>query len=180
MAIGRIVPMDFAADAVESRFAVLTGRLADIVKRVRAPRQPHLRSALEHLHRAARKQRLVRQSDLAVVAGRSPAQLSRDLKEATGFGFAQLIAAYRLQPAIPGIINGVERIAQQAFTGGYEDLRLFNRDFKRIFSMSPTEMRNCIRRQSELPMAGAVSSPFGRRSTGPAASPRVSIDAMKR
>ncbi len=79
--------------------------------------------------------------DLAAVLGYDYAYLSRYFKKSTALSFTEYLNRYRLNKACYLLDNTDASIVQCAFDVGYNSLRTFNRNFKRIFSMSPAEYR---------------------------------------
>lgn len=65
-------------------------------------------------------------------------------KEATGITFTDYLARTRVEKAKHLLQNPHLRVSEIAFETGFESISQFNRSFKRITSMSPTQFRSVL------------------------------------
>jgi AraC-like DNA-binding protein len=63
-------------------------------------------------------------------------------KEATGVTFTDYLARIRVEKAKHLLQNPHLRVSEIAFETGFESISQFNRSFKRITGMSPTQFRS--------------------------------------
>jgi AraC-like DNA-binding protein len=69
----------------------------------------------------------------------SPNHLSEKFKLVTGMKFVDYIARLRIEKARHLLRSGNLRISEIAFAVGFQSLSQFNRVFKKLLGMSPTE-----------------------------------------
>lgn len=67
--------------------------------------------------------------------------LSKYFRECTGIPYAEYVAWYRVNEACYLLKNTDKTILQTALDCGFESLRSFNRNFKKILGMTPSEYR---------------------------------------
>ncbi|MBQ7386918.1 MAG: AraC family transcriptional regulator [Clostridia bacterium] len=67
--------------------------------------------------------------------------LSRYFKKCTGLSFTEYVNTYRVNEACYLLRNGEQSILETAFNCGYDSLRSFNRNFKKIMQITPVEYR---------------------------------------
>lgn len=87
----------------------------------------------------------IREEEIARTLGVNRAHLGRLIREATGFTFRQWRWGFLLRPALVLLATSQEQVAQIAFSSGYGSPAQFDRDFRRMLHMSPTEYRQLIR-----------------------------------
>jgi two-component system response regulator YesN len=81
-------------------------------------------------------------SDCASYVGLNPAYLSHLYKRNTGENFLAHITQIRMSKAVDMLLHDLDmRIYEVANYIGYNDVKYFNRVFRRMFSMSPGEYR---------------------------------------
>lgn len=86
---------------------------------------------------------------VAAFAGISPNHLSDKFKEVTGMNFVDYIARTRFEKARQLLPDGKLRISEIAFEVGFQSLSQFNRVFKRLSGMSPTQYRAALTNVNE-------------------------------
>lgn len=67
--------------------------------------------------------------------------LSKYFKESTGISFTDYVNRYRINESCYALQNSVNSIIKIAYDCGFDSLRSFNRNFKNIMGMSPSEYR---------------------------------------
>lgn len=82
------------------------------------------------------------QSDLAAELGMTASSFSRFFKNATGRTFVSFVNMIRISEACKLLIYTDEDITSIAFSCGYSNLSNFNRHFRDIRGMTPTQYRN--------------------------------------
>jgi AraC-like DNA-binding protein len=87
-----------------------------------------------------------REEEIARTIGVSRAHLGRLLRAATGFTFKQWRWGFLLRPALVLLATTREQVAQIAYSSGYGSLAQFDRDFRRLLRMTPTEYRQHVQR----------------------------------
>lgn len=90
-----------------------------------------------------------REEEIARTLGVNRAHLGRLLREATGFTFKQWRWGFLLRPALILLAKSQERVAQIAYSCGYESSAQFDRDFRRMLRMTPTEYRQLVHKNVE-------------------------------
>jgi AraC-like DNA-binding protein len=78
----------------------------------------------------------------------SPNYLSEKFKEVTGINFVTYIARTRCEKARTLLHNSDVRVSEAAFAAGFQSLSQFNRVFKKIYGMSPSEYRATARAEA--------------------------------
>lgn len=101
-------------------------------------------AALSKLAEADTRVGQVREEDIARTVGVNRAHLGRLLRDATGFTFKQWRWAFLLRPALILLATSQEQVAQIAYSSGYSSLAQFDRDFRRMLQMTPTEYRQLV------------------------------------
>lgn len=71
--------------------------------------------------------------------GYNPSYLSRVFSENAGIGVREFINRYRIIQSVLYIKRGDLTITQIAFECGFNNLRTYNREFKKYFKMTPSE-----------------------------------------
>jgi AraC family transcriptional regulator len=79
---------------------------------------------------------------LAKVAGYSPYHFSRIFKMYMGESIISYVSRLRLEKALLKIISNNKSIIEIAFEAGFETPNGFNKAFKKIFDITPTEYKN--------------------------------------
>jgi AraC family transcriptional regulator len=90
----------------------------------------------------------LRLSDLAAVAGLSPAHFARQFKQATGLSPHQYLIHYRVERARDLLMGGVLSVAQAAQVVGFADQSHLTRHFKRHLGYLP---RDVLQNRKNLP-----------------------------
>ncbi|MEI8094325.1 MAG: response regulator [Spirochaetales bacterium] len=85
--------------------------------------------------------------EVALALGLSPSHLSRQLARATGNGFAECLAHFRIASAKSYLTKGSQTIKEVAHLVGYHDPAYFARVFRRLEGCSPADFRAGIDRQ---------------------------------
>lgn len=86
---------------------------------------------------------------LSVLTSYHYVYLSRYFKQCTGVNFADYVNRYRVNQACYLLRNTDRSVLQTALECGYEHLRSFNRNFKTIVGLSPTEYRDQAKKGTE-------------------------------
>lgn len=84
-------------------------------------------------------------SDMANVMGYSESHFMRFFKQQTNMTFISYLNDYRLAKAAESLRNTSDSILEIAGNCGYENLSLFNRQFKRKYQMTPSAFRELYR-----------------------------------
>jgi AraC-like DNA-binding protein len=74
-------------------------------------------------------------------------------KQATGLTFTDYLARVRVEKVKNLLLNPHKRISEAAFEAGFQSLSQFNRVFKKIEGLSPSDFRD----QLHQPAASAAS-----------------------
>lgn len=80
-------------------------------------------------------------SELAKLCSMSISSFKRRFHEEYGESPKNYFAKMKLQNAANMLSNSTERISSIAYDSGYETISTFNRQFKRVYGVSPTEFR---------------------------------------
>lgn len=88
-------------------------------------------------------------SELADKLYMSPSVLSRMFKKQTDIYFVDYVNQLRARYAAREIAYSTENITKIAMDCGFTNLSMFNRIFRRIYEMSPSEYRNSAKRKEE-------------------------------
>ena len=75
----------------------------------------------------------------------SPSTLSRFFKKKTGFYFAEYVSNIRLQHALTELSYTDKGITRIAVDAGFSNASVFNKLFKSVYGMTPSEYKNQIR-----------------------------------
>jgi AraC-like DNA-binding protein len=75
--------------------------------------------------------------------------VGRLLLRATGFTFRHWRWGFLLRPAVLSLAASHEQVAQIAYRCGYDSVPQFDRDFRRMLSVTPTEYRELSRVDSQ-------------------------------
>jgi AraC-like DNA-binding protein/ligand-binding sensor protein len=78
---------------------------------------------------------------VASASGASVFHFCKVFKKTTGLTFTDYVARVRLEDAKAELLNPDRRISEIAYEVGFQSLTQFNRVFKRVFGLSPTEFR---------------------------------------
>ena len=78
---------------------------------------------------------------VAQASGASVFHFCKVFKKTTGLKFTDYVARVRLEDAKTQLLNPSRRISEVAYDVGFQSLTQFNRMFKRVFGVSPTEFR---------------------------------------
>lgn len=81
-------------------------------------------------------------TDLAAATTYHPVYLSRFFKQCTGLSFTDHVNRYRIGEATYMLKNTRQKMIDIAFSCGFNSLRSFNRAFKAVTGMTPTEYRD--------------------------------------
>jgi AraC-like DNA-binding protein/mannose-6-phosphate isomerase-like protein (cupin superfamily) len=98
-----------------------------------------LDEVLRYIH--AHHQRVLPLAEVASVAGLGPESFSRFFRRVTGHTFIETLIQIRLASAWALLEVSTDTIAAVAFDCGFEDLSNFNRQFRRIYGITPGEVR---------------------------------------
>jgi len=85
---------------------------------------------------------------LASVVNISPNYLSEKFKEVTGIKFVEYVARVRVAKTRDGLQSSDLPITEIAFAAGFQSLSQFNRVFKKLLGVSPTEFRASVAKQN--------------------------------
>lgn len=78
---------------------------------------------------------------VAQAAGASVFHFCKVFHQATGLKFTDYVSRVRLEEARAQLLNPSRRISEVAYDVGFQSLTQFNRTFRRVFGLSPTEFR---------------------------------------
>lgn len=98
-----------------------------------------LDEVLRYIH--AHHQRVLPLAEVASVAGLGPESFSRFFRRVTGHTFIETLIQIRLASAWALLEVSTDTIGAVAFACGFEDLSNFNRQFRRIYGLTPGEVR---------------------------------------
>jgi len=87
----------------------------------------------------------IHESQVADAVQLDPAHVGRLVLQCTGLTFRQWRWGVLLRPALRPLLQTNEQIAQIAYQVGYADPTRFDRDFRRVFGMTPRALRMSIR-----------------------------------
>jgi AraC-like DNA-binding protein len=157
---------------MDSQLATTTaGHLVDLVASGLGPIDRSLagagRAGVRHARKKAIKDEIARNlashtlspEDVALRLGVTPRYIRKLLQE-DGTSFSDIVRYMRLQLAYRYLLDRRrhrETITSIAYLVGYSDLSYFNRRFRAQFNMTPTEVREQLRRQA--PDADSASAP---------------------
>lgn len=80
-------------------------------------------------------------SDIAFYCGFSKYYFAHYFHEITGRTFYAFLTLYRLEKAIPELLNSDHKITDIADNCGFSNTRAFNRAFQSTFNMTPSEYK---------------------------------------
>lgn len=80
-------------------------------------------------------------ASVAAAAGASVFHFCKVFHKSTGLKFTDYVARVRAEDARSQLLNPNRRISEIAFDVGFQSLTQFNRTFKRVFGVSPSEFR---------------------------------------
>ena len=83
-------------------------------------------------------------STVAQASGASMFHFCKIFKKSTGLQFTDYVARLRLEDARTQLLNPNRRISEVAYDVGFQSLTQFNRTFKRIVGLSPTQFRESL------------------------------------
>lgn len=98
-----------------------------------------LNEVLRFLH--ANHQKPLTLNDAARVVGLGPESFSRFFRRVTGHTFIETLVQIRLASALAMLGERADTVAAVAYACGFEDLSNFNRQFRRVYGMTPSEAR---------------------------------------
>jgi len=83
-------------------------------------------------------------SNVAQASGASIFHFCKVFKRSTGLRFTDYVARVRMEDARTQLLNPNRRIGEVAYDVGFQSLTQFNRVFKRIVGVSPTQFRESL------------------------------------
>jgi AraC-like DNA-binding protein/ligand-binding sensor protein len=83
----------------------------------------------------------IRLGDVARAVNSSPYHLSRTFRRATGMTFMQYLTRGRIERACGLLLDPGRRVAEVAFSCGFQSLSQFNRAFRGVIGQTPTAFR---------------------------------------
>lgn len=72
----------------------------------------------------------------------SDSALSREFKKETGENFVEYLRKIRLQKVSEALTNTDKTILEIAYACGFSDISVLNKNFKKVYGMSPGNYRN--------------------------------------
>lgn len=108
-----------------------------------------LRYLSEHLHER------LRESDVAAYAGMQTAAFSRYFRRSTGVPFVHYLNRLRINNACEMLIGSGSPITEVCYASGFNNLSNFNRQFRALKAMPPSQFRRFHRLNEAI---GAVAS----------------------
>ena len=82
-------------------------------------------------------------ADVAKVCAVSSEHLSRSFKKSTGFGFSEYLALFRLKQAEIMLLDSPNKsISEIAYCCGFNDSNYFANRFKKVYGLSPSQLRH--------------------------------------
>ena len=96
-----------------------------------------------------------RESELAGLSGYSQSRFSKAFKRKTGSSFVRYLQGIRLNKACEMLIADDKSVAEICFSTGFNNLSNFNRQFRGMKGMSPSDFR---RRHRSGAAAGAIAA----------------------
>lgn len=79
--------------------------------------------------------------DLGNFMNLSPFYISHLIKENTGLSFREHLSLIRTHFAISLMLSSDKKIIEIAYESGFSDIKYFNKNFKRIYSLTPSQLR---------------------------------------
>jgi FixJ family two-component response regulator/AraC-like DNA-binding protein len=126
----------------------VSARLRDLLRRPAPPltvEHRKVRQAIATLETAVRNHTRVTESDLARELGVDPAHLGRLVRSQTSMGFRQWRSTLALRVAVRELADDDAQVAQIAFGVGYEHPSQLDREFRRMFGISPRAFRRLLK-----------------------------------
>jgi AraC-like DNA-binding protein/ligand-binding sensor protein len=117
----------------------LSALINQIVLEKQNAEPPLVRKAREYI--AQHKMEPLSLATVARASGASVFHFCKIFKKTTGLRFTDYVARIRLEDAKTQLLNPSRRISEVAYEVGFQSLTQFNRVFKRVFGLSPTEFR---------------------------------------
>lgn len=105
------------------------------------PMDSRVAAALERLHVTGRDCGQVRQESIARALGVDPAHLSHLIKRQSGFAFGEWSVGVRMQKALAALKIRSVPVKTVAFESGFGSCAHFDRCFRRLFGLSPSQFR---------------------------------------
>lgn len=112
---------------------------ADVGQSVEENRD-ELFSALAYINKNFNKR--ITQSDVCKVCGYSPSYFCRVFSKGMGMTFVEYLNKIRLESASRLLLSTDMTVVDICYECGFGTIRNFNREFKKLFGMSPTEYRS--------------------------------------
>ena len=132
------------ADALPSTLSEISTLLKRAAAVDAVTRDWRIQGTLSKLAESETRAGQFREEEIARTLGVNRAHLGRLLREGTGFTFKQWRWGFLLRPALILLAKSEERVAQIAYSCGYESSAQFDRDFRRMLRMTPTEYRQLV------------------------------------
>jgi AraC-like DNA-binding protein/ligand-binding sensor protein len=117
----------------------LSALINQIVLEKQNAEPPLVRKAREYIEQ--HKMEPLSLAAVAQASGASVFHFCKVFKKSTGLKFTDYVARVRLEDAKTQLLNPSRRISEVAYEVGFQSLTQFNRVFKRVFGLSPTEFR---------------------------------------
>lgn len=96
--------------------------------------------------------------DVSRHAGVSPFHFCKVFKRATGMTFTEFVNRARVEQAKRLLLKPQARVTEVAFDVGFQSLSQFNRSFRRVTAISPTQYRAKLRQPVRANVAVAVAA----------------------
>ena len=142
-----------ALSAREHTLSSILQEIADVMRKARAVDQVtpdwRVQATLAKLAESDTRVGHVREEEAARMLGVDRAHLGRLLRATTGFTFKQWRWGFLLRPALLQLAASHEQIAQIAYSCGYGSVAQFDRDFRRVVHMTPTQYRQLVWKASQ-------------------------------
>jgi AraC-like DNA-binding protein len=111
----------------------------------RATFDARVSAVIERLDTAAMARQRLTIETIAETAGIDPAHLGRLIKQETGFKFTAWRSAFLLRPSLRPLVDTGEDVKQIGCRLlGFNHLSQFDREFRRLFGLTPTEFRRAL------------------------------------
>lgn len=114
----------------------------------------------------------LRESDLAQLAGQSVSAFSRAFHRHTGMPFVQYVNRLRIESACHMLIADEGNITEVCFQSGFNNVSNFNRQFRAVKGMSPSEFRALHRLNARSRDVAVAFEDVQTPSPSPSPSPR--------
>ncbi len=109
----------------------------------------------------------LRESDLAQLAGQSVSAFSRAFHRHTGVPFVQYVNRLRIESACQMLIADEANITEACFQSGFNNVSNFNRQFRAMKGMSPSEFRTLHRMNARSRDAAVAADDIRTPETAP-------------